>query len=216
MLLLALAAVLAGQRTYVAISAWIQDLDPAARRRFGCPRWGDTYRVPSEPTVRRVVQGTDPDAVDGVVSAWWDTAPRGPGEALAIDGKRLRGSVPGARTRPGHLLAGLVHRTGQVLGQVEVDVKTNEIPRLRDLLAPLDITGHIVTTDALHTQTATATFLVQEKHAHYVMEVKGNQPSVQAACEALELADFSPSGDHDRSGPRPDRTADGAHDDGPE
>jgi hypothetical protein len=113
-------------------------------------------------------------------------------------------------------LAGMVQRTGQVLGQVEVDGKTNEIPRLRDLLAPLDITGHIVTTDALHTQIATATFLVEEKHAHYVMEVKGNQPTLQDACEALDLADFSPSGSNDRSRPRAHRTTDGAHDDRPE
>ena len=95
-------------------------------------------------------------------------------------------------------------------------MKTNEIPRLRDLLAPLAMTGHIVTTDALHTQTATARFLVEEKPAHYVMEVKGNQPTLQEACAALGLEDFSPSGPHGRSGPRAARTADGAHDDRPE
>ncbi len=104
----------------------------------------------------------------------------------------------------------MVQRTGQVLGPVEVDVKTHEIPRLRDVLAPLDITGPLVTPDGLPTQTATARFLVEEKHAHYVMEVKGNHPRVQAACAALEPADCSPSGPHGRSGPRADRTADGA------
>ena len=52
---LALAAVLAGQRNYLAISDWIHDLDPEARRLFGCRRWGATYRVPSEPTIRRVL-----------------------------------------------------------------------------------------------------------------------------------------------------------------
>ena len=165
--------------------------------------------MPSEPTLRRVLQQVDPDAVDATVSAWLDTDPRGPGEARAIDGQSLRGSVHGARTRPVQS-----PRTGQGLRQVAGEVKTHEIPRLRDLLAPLDITGHIVPTDALHTPTATATFLVQEKHAHDVREVTGNQPSIQAACAALELADFSPSGPNGRSGPRPDRTADGAHDDG--
>ena len=215
-LLLALAAVLAGQRHYVAISDWIHDLDAPARQRFGCPRWGDTYQVPSEPTLRRVLQSVDPDAVDTILNAWLDTETRRVGDVRAIDGKSLRGSAHGARARPVHLLAGMVHRTGQVLGQVEVDGKTNEIPRLRDLLAPLDITGPSVTTDALHTQTATARFLVEEKHAHYVMEVKRNQPSRHDACGALDLDDFSPSGRHDRPGARADRTADGAHDDGPE
>ena len=203
-LLLALAAVLAGQRHYVAISDWIHDLDPEARRRLGCPRWGDTYKVPSEPTLRRVLQQVDPEAVDAVFSAWLDAETRRVGDALTIDGKSLRGSAHGARTRPVPRLAGIVHRTGQVLGPGDVDVTTNEIPKLRDLLAPLNITGPIVTPDALPTQTATARFLVEEKHAHDVMAVKGNQPRVQEACAALEPADFSPSGPHGRSRPRAD------------
>ena len=116
-LLLALAAVLAGQRHDVAIRDGIHDLDPAARRRFGCPRGGDTYQVPSEPTLRRVLQQVDPDAVDAILHAWWDTETRRVGDALAIDGKSRRGSAHGARTRPVHLLAGMVHRTGHSSGQ---------------------------------------------------------------------------------------------------
>ena len=95
-------------------------------------------------------------------------------------------------------------------------MKTNEIPRLRDLLAPLAMTGHIVTPDALPTQTATARFLVEEKPAHDVMEVKRNHPTLQEACAALALEDFSPSGPHGRSGPRAARNAHSAHDDRPE
>lgn len=215
-LLLALAAVLAGQRNYMAISDWIHDLEPEARRRFGCPRWGDTYKVPSEPTIRRVLQQVDADAVDAVFSGWLDAEARRLGDAIAVDGKSLRGSGHGARSRPVHLLSGLVHRTGHVVGQVDVDQKTNEIPKVRDLLDPLDIAGQIVTVDALHTQKDTARYLVQEKQAHYVMEVKGNQPTLQEAIEALDLEDFSPSGPNGRSRPRPDRNAHRAHDDRPE
>ncbi len=47
--LLALAAVLAGQRHDVAISDGIHDLDPEARRRFGCPRGGIPIRGPANP-----------------------------------------------------------------------------------------------------------------------------------------------------------------------
>ena len=97
-----------------------------------------------------------------------------------------------------------MHRTGQVIGPVDVDSKTNEIPKLKDLLDPLDIAGTIVTTDALHTQRDTARYLVKEKHAHYVMEVKENQPTLHDALEALDLEDFSPSGPHPRQGTRPD------------
>ena len=203
-LVLALAAVLAGQRTFVAIGDWIQDLRPEQRAAFGCPRWGDTYKVPSEPTVRRVLQQLDADALDAVLTQWLTAETLQPGDAIALDGKSVRGSGHGTRERPVHLLSALVHRTGQVIGQVDVDSKTNEIPKLKDLLDPLDIAGTIVTTDALHTQRDTARYLVKEKHAHYVMEVKENQPTLHDALEALDLEDFSPSGPHPRQGTRPD------------
>ena len=77
----------------------------------------DTYQGPSEPTLRRVLQPVDPEAVDAVFRAWLDAETRQAGDALAIDGKSLRGSAHGARTRPVHLLAGIVHRTGHSSGQ---------------------------------------------------------------------------------------------------
>jgi predicted transposase YbfD/YdcC len=68
---------------------------------------------------------------------------------------------------------------------LRVPDKTNEIPCLRDLLEELDITGTVVTADALHTQTETARFLVEDKKAHYVLTVKANQPTLYANCRAL-------------------------------
>jgi len=203
-LVLALAAVLAGQRTFVAIGDWIQDLRPEQRAAFGCPRWGDTYKVPSEPTVRRVLQQLDADVLDTVLSQWLTGELLQTGDAIAIDGKSVRGSGHGSRERPVHLLSALVHRTGQVIGQVDVDIKTNEIPKLKELLDPLDVTRAVVTIDALHTQRDTARYLVDEKHAHYVMEVKQNQPTLHDALEALDLEDFSPSEPNTRQGTRPD------------
>ncbi len=192
-LVLALAAVVAGQRSFIAIGDWIHDLSPEQRALFGCPRWGQTFKVPSEPTVRRVLQRMDADALDMVLNQWLTAEEVRVGDAIAIDGKSLRGSAHGHRKRPVHLLSGLVHRTGQVIGQVDVDIKTNEIPKLKDLLEPLDIAGAIVTVDALHTQTETARYLVEDKQAHYVMEVKMNQLTLYKTLEALDLEDFSPS-----------------------
>ena len=171
-LVLALGAVMAGQRTFVGMGDWIRDLRPEQRAVFGCPRWGETFKVPSEPTVRRLLQNLDADALDTVLNQWLTEEELRLGEVLARDGKSLRGSAHGARKRPVHLLSGLLHRTGQVVGPVDVDGKTNEIPQLKVLLDPLDIAGAIVTVDALHTQTETARYVVEDKHAHYVMEVK--------------------------------------------
>src|SRR5659263_188561 len=62
---LALAAVIAGARSYRGIAEWVADLDEPMRRRFGATRW-----VPSAATIRRVVLGVDPDLLDAVLSAW--------------------------------------------------------------------------------------------------------------------------------------------------
>ncbi len=104
--------------------------------------------MPSEPTIRRVLQQVDADEVDVIVTGWRAAKSRRLGDAIAVDGKSLRGSGHGARSRAVHLLAGFVHRTGQVIGQVDVERKTHEIPMVRELLDPLEITGQIVTVDA--------------------------------------------------------------------
>uniref|UniRef100_UPI0018ED820B transposase n=1 Tax=Actinomyces qiguomingii TaxID=2057800 RepID=UPI0018ED820B len=58
-----------------------------------------------------------------------------------------------------HLLAALDQGTGAVLAQQRVEDKTSEIPALKQLLAPHDLTGAVVTADALHTQTDTAQWI---------------------------------------------------------
>lgn len=99
-------------------------------------------------------------------------------------GRRCRGSA--ADGEPGrHLLAALDHAHGVVLGQVDVGAKTNEIPRLTTLLDRIDLTGAIVTADAMHAQRARAEYLVGSRGAHYVLTLKGSQPNLHAQLTAL-------------------------------
>ncbi|MFG3478677.1 hypothetical protein ACGF3K_26030 [Streptomyces sp. NPDC047980] len=65
---------------------------------------------------------------------------------------------------------------GIVLAQREVDAKSNEITAFRPLLDPLDLTGAVVTFDAVLTQTDHAKFLVEEKGAHYIADSKAIIP----------------------------------------
>jgi len=83
-----------------------------------------------------------------------------------------------------HLLAAFDHTHGVVLGQVEVGAKTNEIPMFTQLLDRLDIAGAVITADALHAQREHACYLAR-RGAHYVITVKGNQPSLRAQLAAL-------------------------------
>jgi hypothetical protein len=78
--------------------------------------------------VRRTLQSVDADALDDAAGAWAQQrtalAP-GARRVIAVDGKTLRGS--GLAGQPGrHLLAALDHACGVVLGQVDVEAKTNE------------------------------------------------------------------------------------------
>ena len=77
------------------------------------------------------------------------------------------------------------HATAAVLGQTEVDGKTNEITRFRPLLERLDLAGQVVTADALHTQREHAEWLVTHKHAADLLVVKHNQPALQRQLTAL-------------------------------
>jgi Transposase DDE domain len=92
---------------------------------------------------------------------------------IAVDGKTLRGSGHGDQDSR-HLLAALDHAHGVVLGQVEVGAKTNEIPLFTTLLDRIDITGAVITADALHAQREHATYLAG-RGAHYLLIVKRNQ-----------------------------------------
>lgn len=83
----------------------------------------------------------------------------------------------GARRTDGtevHLLVAMTG-TGLVTAQREVDATTNEITVFQPLLAPLNLHGPVVTFDVLHSQTAHARFLVEDKHAQYIALIKGNR-----------------------------------------
>jgi len=58
-----------------------------------------------------------------------------------------------------------------------VDGKSNEITAIPELLGLLDLRGRDVTMDAMHTQRTSAK-LLHEAGAHYVMALKGNQPTL--------------------------------------
>ena len=120
--------------------------------------------------------------------------------ALAVDGKALRGTRhASAGGQAVHLLAVLDQQACAVLGQVSVDGKTNEVTRFAPLLEALDLAGHVVTADALHTQRAHAEFLVTQNSAHYIFLVKKNQPGLYAQLKRLPWRQV-PAGDrqHDR------------------
>ncbi|MCX5115313.1 transposase [Streptomyces sp. NBC_00378] len=118
-----------------------------------------------------------------------------------MDGKTVRGARRADGTRV-HLLAAMTG-TGLVTAQREVGPKTNEITVFRPMLADLDLADTVVTFDALHSQTAHARFLVEERKAHYIAVIKGNQPLPAPAPQAAAPAGGSAAGQDPRHGARP-------------
>ncbi len=100
--------------------------------------------------------------------------------AYAADGKAVRGARRDDG-RPVMLLAVMEVPAATVRAQRQIPAKRNEIPELPHAIAHLDLIGAVLTADALHTQRETARHLVEDKHAHYLMIAKGNQPGLRAA-----------------------------------
>ncbi len=158
LLTLASAAVLAGNRSYAAIAQWAKSQPDSTLRAMGCTYCVQTggFRAPSEDTIRRAISNIDAHEVDRATSAWLiKLGVDIPGNAIAIDGKALRGSY-GNDGKQVHLLAALTHREGAVIAQQRVDDKSNEIPGAKKMIREMDIRGSMITVDAMHTQVETA------------------------------------------------------------
>jgi predicted transposase YbfD/YdcC len=177
----ALAAVVAGARSFAAIGQWAGELTGEQLAALGLVR----SNAPDASTFRKVFARMDAATLDRLVGAllWTRTRVAEGRRVIAIDGKTVRGARTATTTAP-HLVSALDHATGTVLGQLATAAKSNEIPTVRTLLAGFDLTGVVVTVDAMHTQTDTATAIV-EGHGDYVFTVKANQPSLYAACKRL-------------------------------
>jgi hypothetical protein len=190
---IAICAALSGARSFCAIAEWAQGLSHEALRKLGSKR----RTPPSEPTIRRVLQRLDADRLDVQIGNWLVAQHPLAGRGLAVDGKTSRGGHDTHRGAP-HLLSAILHQEAVGLGQVAVEEKTNEIPKLPELLDPLPLKGAVVTADALHSQQNTARYLVETKQADYLFIVKDNQATLRQDIAELDLSAFPPGAHHTR------------------
>ncbi|MHB1764587.1 MAG: ISAs1 family transposase [Gammaproteobacteria bacterium] len=165
-------ALLSGACHTRAMAEWAAHLSDALKKRLGFRKHPKTqvWVAPSEPTLRRALQSIDAREVEQAISGWLQRILSQSGltdavPVLSVDGKTVRGASKAEGGQKIHLLSAFLHNRGIVVAQKNVDEKTNEIPELRALLAPMEIAGQIVTADALHTQTETARFITEDKKA---------------------------------------------------
>ncbi|MGW9556914.1 ISAs1 family transposase [Nocardiopsis sp. NPDC055551] len=181
-LLCALCAMVAGARHLRAIGQWADAAPSRPLARLGCRISCAALGVrtaPSPATIRRVLLALAPETLAALVRP--DVL-----EVVAVDGKTLRGSA--TSTDPVvHLFTALTPDRCLV-AQVRVPAGTSEIDALETLWAGVGLAGVVLTADALHTQTGTAAYLVEELHADYVLTVKRNQKTLLDQVKALPWA----------------------------
>lgn len=132
--------------------------------------------IPSHDTFGDVFAAIDTDQFSECFSKWVaDLANLTEGEVIAIDGKCLRRSIDKASKKAAiHMVSAWAQQNSLVLGQVKVDNKSNEITAIPKLLSRLDITGAIITIDAMGCQKKIAKQIIQQG-GDYVLSLKGNQ-----------------------------------------
>ena len=87
------------------------------------------------------------------------------------------------------MVAAVEHDSGVVLGQVEVDSKSNEIPAVRELSSNLDLAGRIVTVDAMHAQHETTRCLLGRRADYVISAIKDNQETILEDLKAIDFSD---------------------------
>jgi hypothetical protein len=160
-LALAVAATLCGAKSYAAIAEWGRNYGPAFTQALGFTR----LKTPCAACLFLLFRRLDRPALEAALARWAEAVlaslPPSAGqlEAVAIDGKTLRGAKKQGALDV-HLLSVLSHRLGLTLGQAAVAEHSNEIGAMPAVLEALILEGRVVTADAMHCQRETARMIV--------------------------------------------------------
>jgi len=161
--------------------------DCVAMEKFGNSKraWLEKYLslphgIPCHDTFTRVFAALDREAFVTCFLQWVAALEESTaGQLVAIDGKTARATLDRAKGKnPLHIVSAWAAENRLFLGQEVVDDKSNEITAIPKLLAVLELTGAIVTIDAMGCQKEIAA-KIREKKADYVLAVKGNQEHLE-------------------------------------
>jgi predicted transposase YbfD/YdcC len=164
--------------------------------------------IPPHDTIQRVFAMVSPEFLQEFHLRWNEAVSSDEGEKikkiLSLDGKTQRGNGREGQ-RANHIVSAVDER-GFCLSERLVDEKSNEITAIPQVLDDLNIQGHIITTDAMGTQTEIVK-KIRQKRADYVLALKGNQgtlhedvklyfddPALLSACAYTKTVEKARSG----------------------
>ena len=184
-------ALLAGRRDIAEIARFASTLTPTQRHQLGLPRKAGTrafYQVPGYAVFYQVLTRLDPAAFAGLRGGWLQARAGTLPQALALDGKMIRDHIG--------LLTLALHEDGAPQAVASYDQKEGtarcEQSAATALLTSLPaLDDQLVTADALHCQKTTARIIV-EKGGDYLLQIKGNQPTLLAQAEACHAQAATP------------------------
>ena len=132
--------------------------------------------IPCSDTFARVFARIDPDRFRNCFMEWVSGVHRlTQGQVIAVDGKTLRRSHNRRAGKEAiHLVSAWASENSLVLGQTRTEAKSNEITAIPELLRLLDVSGCIVTIDAMGCQKEIAQTIL-DRGADYLLAVKENQ-----------------------------------------
>lgn len=159
------------------------------------------HGIPSHDTFNRVISILDPHELEQCFLQWVrSTIQLTEGEVVPIDGKTLkRSSQKDSGHGFTHMVSAWASENAVVLGQVKTEEKSNEITAIPRLLKALELSGCIVTIDAMGCQKKIADAIIDKK-ADYVLGLKANQEKLhnqvieffeKSEKEAFKNAQFS-------------------------
>lgn len=155
----------------------------------GCcyDRRAKVYRAPSDTTVQRVNEHLDPQELERVLDIWSEQRRQKPPQALAGDGKRIRGANRLSGEGEHWETVTLVdHASGMPVASRSYREEGGEPAAMRALFEDVPLAGTTVTLDAGHTSEHTVRALREQHDAHVLCRVKGNCPATHARLRALE------------------------------
>lgn len=172
----------------VAFAEGFEDMEDFGRER---EEWLRTFLelphgIPSHDTFERVFSRINPAEMQTAFIAWIESLQTElKGKVVAIDGKSVRRSFDRATNKAAiHMVSAWVSESNLLLGQIKTEEKSSEIKAIPELLNLLEVSGAIVSVDAIGCQKDIARTIVG-KNAHYVLAVKKNQPNLHEDIEYI-------------------------------
>jgi predicted transposase YbfD/YdcC len=183
-------AKLSGKDKPVEIADWAKNHAGELAQMLGLKR----NQMPHHNTIRRVFQYILSEAeFESLMEEYHQQTTEADGEVLAMDGKALRGSWIAGQERGEYVLSVYDGQTQQVKAQEGVKSKENEIVAAPKALERVNLSGKIVTGDAMHTQRAISEQILKGQ-GDYLWPVKENQPQVYQAIQRLFASDVPKPG----------------------